>query len=157
MTLLIDRSVGGADTRPPLPPFTLETATQKVRIAEDGWNSRDPERLALAYSPQSRWRNRAEFVVGREQIVAFLRQRELGVRCAGVDDGTSCVHQRRAHPRGRPQVLLASRPATGRPPRLEQLRLLRNCRRGRRLALNGPTTSVAATLGTRSHGTSSTS
>src|SRR5438309_11994577 len=83
MTLLIDRSVGGADTRPPLPPFTFETATHKVRMAEDGWNSRDPERLALAYSPQSRWRNRAEFVVGREQIVAFLRRkwdRELDYR-----------------------------------------------------------------------------
>jgi uncharacterized protein len=83
MTLVIDRSVGGAEIRPPLPPFTLETATQKVRIAEDGWNSRDPERLALAYSPQSHWRNRAEFVVGREQIVAFLRRkwdRELDYR-----------------------------------------------------------------------------
>ena len=83
MTLLIDRSVGGADTRRPLPPFTFETATHKVRMAEDGWNSRDPERLALAYSPQSRWRNRAEFVVGREQIVAFLRRkwdRELDYR-----------------------------------------------------------------------------
>jgi uncharacterized protein len=83
MTLLIDRSVCGADTRPPLPPFTLETAIQKVRIAEDGWNSRDPERLALACSPHSRWRNRAEFVVGREQIVALLRRkwdRELDYR-----------------------------------------------------------------------------
>jgi len=83
MTLLIDRSVGLADTRPPLPPFTPETATQKVRMAEDGWNSRDPERVALAYSPQSPWRNRAEFIVGREQIIAFLRRkwdRELDYR-----------------------------------------------------------------------------
>lgn len=60
------------ETRPPLPPFDFETATQKVRMAEDGWNSRDPERVALAYSPDSRWRNRSEFPVGREQIHAFL-------------------------------------------------------------------------------------
>ena len=50
--------------RPPLPPFTLESATQKVRLAEDGWNSRDPERVALAYTPDSFWRNRAEFAKG---------------------------------------------------------------------------------------------
>jgi nuclear transport factor 2 (NTF2) superfamily protein len=60
------------DFRPPLPPFTRETALQKVRMAEDGWNSRDPERVALAYTPDSRWRNRHEFPVGREQIRAFL-------------------------------------------------------------------------------------
>src|SRR6201988_569834 len=69
--------------RPPFPPFTLETAIQKVRLAEDGWNTRDPERVALAYSPDSRWRNRAEFIVGREEIVAFLRRkgnRELEYR-----------------------------------------------------------------------------
>ena len=60
------------ETRPPLPPFTRETAIQKVRMAEDGWNSRDPERVALAYTPDSRWRNRHEFPVGREQIRAFL-------------------------------------------------------------------------------------
>jgi len=53
-----------AETRPPLPPFTLETAIQKVRAAEDGWNSRHPEQVSLAYSAQSRWRNRSEFVVG---------------------------------------------------------------------------------------------
>jgi len=72
-----------AETRPPLPPFTRDTAIQKVRAAEDGWNTRDPERVALAYSTQSRWRNRAEFVVGREQIVALLRRkwaRELDYR-----------------------------------------------------------------------------
>jgi nuclear transport factor 2 (NTF2) superfamily protein len=71
------------ETRPPLPPFTLETAIKKVRAAEEGWNSRDPERVALAYSPHSRWRNRSEFLVGREHIVAFLRRkwaRELGYR-----------------------------------------------------------------------------
>ena len=59
-------------TRPPLPPFSRETAMQKVRMAEDGWNSRDPERVTLAYSEDSRWRNRNEFPVGREQIRAFL-------------------------------------------------------------------------------------
>ena len=71
------------DTRPPLPPFTLETATQKVRLAEDGWNSRDPERVAKAYSADTRWRNRAEFVVGREAAQAFLERkwvRELDYR-----------------------------------------------------------------------------
>ena len=61
-----------AETRPPLPPFTRETALQKVRMAEDGWNSRDPERVARAYTPDSRWRNRHEFPQGREQIRAFL-------------------------------------------------------------------------------------
>ena len=72
-----------ADTRPPLPPFTAETAAQKVRGAEDAWNGRDPERVALAYSPDSRWRNRSEFVEGREAIVAFLKRkwaRELEYR-----------------------------------------------------------------------------
>lgn len=59
-------------SRPPLPPFTRETAIQKVRLAEDGWNSRNPEKVALAYTPDSDWRNRAEFVTGREQIVQFL-------------------------------------------------------------------------------------
>jgi uncharacterized protein len=70
-------------TRPPLPPFTRETAIQKVRLAEDAWNSRDPERVSLAYTPDSRWRNRSEFVHGREAIVAFLRRkwaRELDYR-----------------------------------------------------------------------------
>ncbi len=70
-------------TRPPLPPFTCETAIQKVRMAEDAWNSRDPERVSLAYTPDSRWRNRAEFPIGRDQIVAFLKRkwaRELDYR-----------------------------------------------------------------------------
>jgi nuclear transport factor 2 (NTF2) superfamily protein len=62
-------------TRPPLPPFTRETAIQKVRLAEDAWNSRDPERVSLAYSPDSRWRNRSEFVIGRQEIVAFLKRK----------------------------------------------------------------------------------
>ncbi|HSS07026.1 MAG TPA: nuclear transport factor 2 family protein [Rhodanobacteraceae bacterium] len=69
--------------RPPLPPFTLETATQKVRMAEDAWNTRDPAHVALAYTSDSRWRNRTEFLQGREAIVAFLKykwQRELEYR-----------------------------------------------------------------------------
>jgi nuclear transport factor 2 (NTF2) superfamily protein len=57
------------------PPFTRETATRKVRAAEDAWNTRDPQRVSLAYSPDSRWRNRSEFVTGREQIVAFLTRK----------------------------------------------------------------------------------
>jgi uncharacterized protein len=61
--------------RPPRPPFTFETATQKVRLAEDGWNSRDPESIAQAYALDSRWRNRAEFVNGRQEIVAFLTRK----------------------------------------------------------------------------------
>src|SRR5258708_37633732 len=70
-------------TRPPLPPFTFETATRKVRLAEDAWNSRDPERVSLAYSEDSRWRNRAEFFQGRAAIVGFLQRkwaRELDYR-----------------------------------------------------------------------------
>ena len=66
-----------------VPPFTLESAIQKVRAAEDGWNSRDPERVALAYTVDSRWRNRSEFIHGREQIIEFLRRkwsRELEYR-----------------------------------------------------------------------------
>jgi len=69
--------------RPPLPPFTLETATQKVRLAEDAWSSRDPERVSLAYTVDSRWRNRAEFAKGRQEIVALLTRkwaRELDYR-----------------------------------------------------------------------------
>jgi nuclear transport factor 2 (NTF2) superfamily protein len=62
-------------SRPPLPPFTLETAVQKVRMAEDAWNSRDPERVAAAYTEDSRWRNRAEFFQGRPAIVEFLRRK----------------------------------------------------------------------------------
>jgi uncharacterized protein len=58
--------------RPPLPPFTLDTAAQKVRMAEDAWNTRDPQRVALAYTPDTAWRNRSEFLVGREAIKQFL-------------------------------------------------------------------------------------
>jgi len=71
------------ETRPPLPPFTTESAAQKVRTAEDGWNSRDPARVALAYTPDSVWRNRAEFLAGRGEIEAFLTrkwERELEYR-----------------------------------------------------------------------------
>lgn len=71
------------DTRPPLPPFTHESAVQKVRLAEDGWNSRDPARVALAYTEDTRWRNRAEFVVGRAEAEDFLARkwaRELDYR-----------------------------------------------------------------------------
>ena len=63
------------DTRPPLPPYTAETAAQKVRLAEDAWNSRDPEKVSLAYTPDSKWRNRAEFVKGRAEIVQFLQRK----------------------------------------------------------------------------------
>ena len=59
----------------PFPPFTRETAIAKVRMAEDGWNSRDPQRVALAYTEDSRWRNRAEFINGRAEIVAFLTRK----------------------------------------------------------------------------------
>src|SRR5215469_7809283 len=71
------------ESRPPVPPFTFETATQKVRIAEDSWNTCNPEKVSLGYAPDSRWRNRSEFVVGRPAIVAFLQRkwvRELDYR-----------------------------------------------------------------------------
>ncbi|MGW2340554.1 nuclear transport factor 2 family protein [Streptomyces sp. NPDC001661] len=64
-----------AGARPPLPPFTRETAVHKVRLAEDAWNTRDPQRVALAYTPDSQWRNRAEFPAGRAEIVAFLTRK----------------------------------------------------------------------------------
>ena len=71
------------EQRPPFPPFTLETATEKVRKAEDAWNTRDPQKVSLAYSIDSRWRNRTEFINGRDEIVAFLTRkwaRESGYR-----------------------------------------------------------------------------
>jgi uncharacterized protein len=70
-------------TRPPVPPFSQETAVQKVRLIEDAWNTRDPERLAPGYTEDSRWRNRAEFVTGRSEIVKLLQRkwaRELDYR-----------------------------------------------------------------------------
>src|ERR1700754_2264363 len=72
-----------SNTRPPLPPFTRETAIKKVRMAEDAWNSRDPERVSLGYSLDTVWRNRAEFAKGRQEVVAFLTRkwaRELDYR-----------------------------------------------------------------------------
>ena len=77
-----------------VPPFTFETATAKVRMAEDGWNSRDPQRVSLVYTPDSAWRNRAEFVTGRAQIVDFLTRKwakELDYR---LDQGALGVHRR---------------------------------------------------------------
>jgi hypothetical protein len=71
------------DQRPPLPPFDRDTAIKKVRLAEDGWNSRDPQKVSVAYSINSSWRNRSEFVTGREAIVQFLARkwkRELDYR-----------------------------------------------------------------------------
>ena len=71
------------ENRPPLPPFTFEAATQKVRLAEDAWKSRDPNRVVLGYSEDTRWRNRAEFVIGRAAALAFLERkwnRELDYR-----------------------------------------------------------------------------
>jgi uncharacterized protein len=71
------------ESKPPFPPFTHETAVQKVRMAEDAWNTRDPARIAMAYTEDSVWRNRAEFPVGREQIRSFLERkwaRELDYR-----------------------------------------------------------------------------
>jgi nuclear transport factor 2 (NTF2) superfamily protein len=71
------------ETRPPVPPFTRESAIKKVRAAEDGWNGRSPQKVASAYTEDSRWRNRSEFLHGREEIVAFLTrkwQRELDYR-----------------------------------------------------------------------------
>ncbi|MEU2421235.1 nuclear transport factor 2 family protein [Streptomyces sp. NPDC007851] len=71
------------EARPPFPPFTRESAIEKVRLAEDGWNTRDPQKVALAYTVDSRWRNRAEFADGRDEIIAFLTRkwnRELEYR-----------------------------------------------------------------------------
>jgi nuclear transport factor 2 (NTF2) superfamily protein len=78
-----DEEPSMTETRPPLPPFTVETATKKVRGAEDAWNTRDPEVCARVYTEDTRWRNRAEFPVGREEVQAFLRRkwvRELEYR-----------------------------------------------------------------------------
>jgi nuclear transport factor 2 (NTF2) superfamily protein len=63
------------EIKPPVPPFTRETAAQKVRMAEDGWNSRDPQRVSLVYTPDSQWRNRAEFPHGRAEIIEFLTRK----------------------------------------------------------------------------------
>ena len=63
------------EARPPFPPFNFDSATQKVRMAEDGWNNRNPEKVALAYTPNSQWRNRTEFIQGRAQIIEFLTRK----------------------------------------------------------------------------------
>lgn len=63
------------DSRPPLPPFTYEAAVKKVRAAEDAWNGRNPEKVSLAYTPDTRWRNRSEFLNGREEVVGFLTRK----------------------------------------------------------------------------------
>jgi uncharacterized protein len=79
----VTKGASRGTTRLPIPPFTSQTAIEKVRLAEDGWNSRDPQTVALAYAIDSRWRNRAEFVNGRQEIVAFLARkwaRELDYR-----------------------------------------------------------------------------
>jgi hypothetical protein len=75
MTSREPKTDGDIATRPPLPPFTRETAIRKVRLAEDGWNSRDPEKVALAYTIDSRWRNRSEFPNGRQEIIQFLQRK----------------------------------------------------------------------------------
>ena len=83
MNLVMVENKPADSPRPPLPSFTRETAIQKIRAAEDAWNTREPERVSLAYSIDSRWRNRAEFVNGRQEIVAFLKRkwsRELEYR-----------------------------------------------------------------------------
>lgn len=89
----MDSSPNSAEVRPPVPPFTAESAARKVRLAEDAWNSRDPDRVVQVYTADTRWRNRAEFPVGREQVRQFLQRkwaRELDYRlikelwaCAG--------------------------------------------------------------------------
>lgn len=68
-------STSNTEIKPPLPPFSIETAKQKIRMAEDGWNSRDPQRVALVYTEDSVWRNRAEFPKGRAEIIAFLERK----------------------------------------------------------------------------------
>jgi nuclear transport factor 2 (NTF2) superfamily protein len=103
-------------SRPPLPPFDLDTAVQKVQLAEDAWNTRDPVHVARAYTPDSRWRNRAEFLQGRaaiEALVPLLRQRELGIRRRRADALADREYQRPFDQRKRAKVPLAARP----PPR----------------------------------------
>lgn len=72
---MTDLATTTSESRPPVPPFTLQSAAEKVRGAEDGWNTRDPAKVALAYSLDSRWRNRVEFANGRDEIIAFLTRK----------------------------------------------------------------------------------
>ena len=92
-------------SRPPFPPFTRETAAQKARMAEDAWNSRDPERVALAYTEDSRWRNRSEFFEGRAAIVAFLTRKWAQGARVSPDQGSLGV--RRQPHRGAVSVRMA--------------------------------------------------
>jgi uncharacterized protein len=111
--------------RPPLPPFTPETASQKPRLAEDAWNSRDPQRVALAYTEDSRWRNRVEFIEGRAAIIAFLERkwaREFDYRLI-KEAPAHRQHQRSADRRDRPQVPLAGGPRSDDHPGLSELGL----------------------------------
>lgn len=83
------------ETKPPVPPFTEDTARQKVRLAEDAWNTRDPDRVVLVYTPDTRWRNRAEFPVGRDEVHEFLTRkwaRELDYRL--IKELWACAHNR---------------------------------------------------------------
>ena len=68
------------ETKPPVPPFTEDSARQKVRMAEDAWNTRDPDRVVLVYTPDTRWRNRAEFPVGRDEVRQFLNVKEAPLK-----------------------------------------------------------------------------
>ena len=77
-------------SRPPFPPFTRESAMEKVRLAEDGWNTRDPAKVALAYTVDSRWRNRSEFINGRNEIIAFLSRKWPGNWTTGLS--RKCGH-----------------------------------------------------------------
>ena len=86
------------ETKPPLPPFTEETAIQKVRLAEDAWNSRDPARVVQVYTPDTVWRNRAEFPVGREEVQRFL-DAQMGAR-AGLPAHQGAVGVPRQSHRG---------------------------------------------------------
>ncbi|MET8769824.1 nuclear transport factor 2 family protein [Streptomyces sp. NPDC004658] len=83
------------EDRPPYPPFTLETALQKVQAAEDAWNTRDPHRVALAYTPDSVWRNRDRFVTGREEIVTFLTEKWERERDYALRKGLWSFHDNR--------------------------------------------------------------
>jgi hypothetical protein len=140
----------GEAARPPLPPFTRETAIQKVRLAEDAWNSRDAEKVALAYTVDSRWRNRAEFVNGRREIIAFLKRKwtkELDYRLIkelwafegnriAVRFASFCVHQRFADQGSGAEISVAAGTKAGRACGIERagavklLSLVENCKGG---------------------------
>ena len=85
------------ETKPPVPPFTADSARQKIRLAEDAWNSRDPARVALVYTADTRWRNRAEFPVGRDEVQQFLARKWEGT---GLPADQGIVGLRRQSHRG---------------------------------------------------------